>query len=333
MGANEQRGAARGHAPACAGLDPASGAPRTCARCEQPASQLLESYRRVGSINHLEGKNLPSKRAVGSIARDLLRLLFPGFFDERLPHADELEREVATLLHSVCQRLRDEITKSLRCSPACPALPEVPALAGEITAEFLRSLPDVRAVLQTDVEAAFQGDPASVATDEIILAYPFVEAVAVQRLAHILYSKGVPLVPRIMTEWAHARTGIDIHPGAEIGPHFYIDHGTGTVIGETSRIGEHVKIYQSVGLIARSLSGGRALHGKRRHPTLEDHVTVYAGATIMGGDTVVGEGSTIGANVFLTASVPPHSLVIQEEANLKIMSKKDHKRESHDFIV
>jgi serine O-acetyltransferase len=177
-------------------------------------------------------------------------------------------------------------------------------------------------VLQTDVEAAFQGDPASVATDEIILAYPFVEAVAVQRLAHILYGKGVPLVPRIMTEWAHSRTGIDIHPGAEIGSHFYIDHGTGTVIGETSRIGSRVKIYQGVGLIARSLSGGRALHGKRRHPTLEDGVTVYSGATIMGGDTVVGAGSTIGAGVFLNRSVPANSLVLNEEARIIVLQKR-----------
>ncbi len=180
----------------------------------------------------------------------------------------------------------------------------------------------MREVLQTDVEAAFQGDPASVAIDEVILAYPFVEAVAIQRLAHILYVKGVPLVPRIMTEYAHSRTGIDIHPGAEIGSHFYIDHGTGTVIGETSRIGEHVKIYQSVGLIARSLSGGRALHGKRRHPTLEDRVTVYAGATIMGGDTVVGAGSTIGASVFLNRSVPANSLVINEEARIIVLQKR-----------
>lgn len=309
-------------AATCPGLDPASGAPRPCARCEGPAERLLESYRQVGSINHLEGKNLPSKRAVGLIARDLLRLLFPGFFDERLPHADELEGQVAVLLHSVCERLRDEITKSLRCSPACPALPEVPSLAGVIASEFLAALPEVRAILQTDVEAAFQGDPASVATDEVILAYPFVEAVAIQRLAHILYAKGVPLVPRIMTEYAHSRTGIDIHPGAEIGSHFYIDHGTGTVIGETSRIGNHVKIYQSVGLIARSLAGGRALHGKRRHPTLEDRVTVYAGATILGGDTVVGAGSTIGASVFLNRSVPANSLVINEEARIIVLQKR-----------
>jgi len=308
---------------ACMGYEGCRGpTPETCPRCAEPAGLLLDSYRRVGIINHLEGKNLPSKRAVGGIARDLLRLLFPGFFDERLPHADELERELRILLHSLCLRLRAEITKSLRCSPACPALPEVPALAGELTAEFLTALPGVREVLQTDVEAAFAGDPASNAVDEIILAYPFVEAVAVQRMAHLLYRKGVPLVPRIMTEWAHARTGIDIHPGAEIGSHFYIDHGTGTVIGETARLGSHVKLYQSVGLVARSLSGGRALHGVRRHPTLEDRVTVYAGATIMGGDTVVGAGSTIGASVFLNRSVPANSLVINEEARIIVLQKR-----------
>jgi len=296
--------------------------PELCRRCAEPAHLLLDSYRRIGVINDLEGKNLPSKRVVGGIARDLLRLLFPGFFDERLPRADELEEQLRGLLHSVCQRLRVEITKSLRCSPSCPALPEVPALAGELTEEFLGALPGVRELLQTDVEAAFQGDPAANATDEIVLAYPFVEAVATQRMAHLLYRKGVPLVPRIMTEWAHARTGIDIHPGAEIGSHFYIDHGTGTVIGETSRIGSRVKLYQSVGLVARSLSGGRALHGTRRHPTLEDRVTVYAGATIMGGDTVVGAGSTIGASVFLNRSVPANSLVINEEARIIVLPKR-----------
>jgi serine O-acetyltransferase len=310
-------------APACAGprAETGAGPGVSCVRCTGPAELLLESYRRVGNINHLEGKNLPSKRAVAGIARDLVRLLFPGFFEERLPHADEVEGEVSLLMHAVCHRLREEIAKSLRCSPSCPAVADLPAIANEVTAEFLREIPEVREILQTDVEAAYQGDPAAFAVDEVILAYPFVEAVAVQRLAHRLYRKGVPLVPRIMTEWAHGRTGIDIHPGAEIGSHFYIDHGTGTVIGETTRIGDHVKLYQSVGLVARSLSGGRALFGRKRHPTLEDRVTVYAGATIMGGDTVVGAGSTIGASVFLGRSVPANSIVINEEARIVVLPK------------
>jgi serine O-acetyltransferase len=155
----------------------------------------------------------------------------------------------------------------------------------------------------------------------VIVAYPFIEAIAVQRLAHELVSRHIPLIPRIMTEWAHARTGMDLHPGARIGTHFFVDHCTGTVVGETAIIGNHVKMYQGVGLVARSLAAGQALRGQKRHPTIEDRVTVYAGATIMGGDTVVGEGSTIGASVFLTTSVPPNSLVVLEAANVRVIPK------------
>ncbi|MGZ8937848.1 MAG: serine O-acetyltransferase EpsC, partial [Limisphaerales bacterium] len=195
--------------------------------------------------------------------------------------------------------------------------------ANEIALKFLSRLPDVRELLQTDTEAAFNGDPAALSKDEVIVAYPFVEAIAVQRVAHELYKLDVAFIPRIMTEWAHSRTGIDIHPGAKIGSHFFIDHGTGTVIGETCEIGNHVKMYHNVSLVARSLSAGQALKGVKRHPTIEDHVTIYAGATIIGGETVVGAGSTIGANVFLMHSVPPQSLVIYEEVNVKVMSKKE----------
>jgi serine O-acetyltransferase len=181
-------------------------------------------------------------------------------------------------------------------------------------------------LLQTDTEAAFKGDPAALSKEEVIVAYPFIEAIAVQRLAHELYLDNIPLIPRIMTEWAHGRSGMDLHPGAQIGSHFFVDHCTGTVIGETSIIGSHVKMYQGVGLVGRSLAAGQLLRGQKRHPTIEDRVTIYAGATIMGGDTTVGEGSTIGANVFLTSSVPPHSLVVQEEANVKVLNKKDREK-------
>jgi serine O-acetyltransferase len=150
------------------------------------------------------------------------------------------------------------------------------------------------------------------------------EAIAIYRMAHVLYGK-VPLIPRIMTEWAHSRTGIDIHPGAEIGSHFFIDHGTGVVIGETTQIGSHVKLYQGVSFIAKSLGGGRGLSGKKRHPTVEDNVTIYAGTSVMGADTVIGAGSTIGANVFLTHSVPPNSLVYYEEKQIEIVQKRQHK--------
>jgi serine O-acetyltransferase len=186
----------------------------------------------------------------------------------------------------------------------------------------------VREVLRTDVEAAFAGDPAASNTDEIIVAYPFVETIAIQRCAHVLYELCIPLIPRMMTEWAHSRTGIDIHPGAQIGSHFFIDHGTGVVIGETAEIGSRVKLYQGVSLIARSLAGGQALRGKKRHPTIGDNVTIYAGTTVMGGDTVIGAGSTIAASVFVTHSIPPRSLVFYEEKALRILDKDKRSAEA-----
>jgi len=301
----------------------------------QLTDKLVASYAQVGGINHLDGKNLPSKRVIARITVDLLRLLFPGFFDERVLHSSEIKVETATLLDSVLGSLEGEIRKSYEYAPPS----EVPkadlrSYAHHVTVTLLDSLPGVRELLQTDMEAAYNGDPAALSKEEVVLAYPCVEAIAVQRLAHQLYLRNVALIPRIMTEWAHSRTGMDLHPGASIGTHFFVDHGTGTVIGETSVIGDHVKLYQGVGLVAKSLAAGQALRGLKRHPTLEDRVTIYAGATIMGGDTVVGEGSTIGASVFLTTSVPPHSLVIQEDANIKIMSKKDRPRGADgDFSI
>jgi serine O-acetyltransferase len=300
----------------------------------QLTDRLVASYAHAGGINHLDGKNLPSKRAIALITMDLLRLLFPGFFDEKLLHSSEIKAETAALLETVLGSLEEEVYKSLEYNPP-PELPkqDLRPIARTWTVEFLASLPRIRELLQTDTEAAYQGDPAALSREEVIVAYPFIEAIAVQRLAHELYLKNVPLIPRIMTEWAHSRTGMDLHPGAQIGSHFFVDHCTGTVVGETSIIGDHVKMYQGVGLVAKSLAAGQQLRGQKRHPTIEDHVTIYAGATIMGGDIVVGEGSTIGANVFLTASVPPHSLVIQEEAKVKVLSKKDHKRPPSDFHI
>jgi serine O-acetyltransferase len=284
--------------------------------------RLLGSYVRVGGINHVDGKNLPSKQVIAEITADLLRLLFPGFFDETLMHSSEIGGVTTALLDSVLCRLENEIRKSLEYAPP-EGLGEadVAARARELTLRFLGNLPSVRELLQTDTEAAYNGDPAAFSQEEVIVSYPFIEAIAVQRLAHELYLDRVPLIPRIMTEWAHARSGMDLHPGASIGSHFFVDHCTGTVVGETATIGNHVKMYQGVGLVAKSLAAGQALRGKKRHPTLEDRVTVYAGATIIGGDTVVGAGSTIGASVFLTASVPPNSLVIIEATNVKVIAK------------
>jgi serine O-acetyltransferase len=300
----------------------------------QLTDRLVASYCQLGGINHLDGKNLPSKRVITRLTADLLRLLFPGFFDEKPLHSSRIKGQTAALLETVLPALETEIRKSLEYHPP-PEMPRKDAqpFAHSLTVEFLASLPRLRELLQTDTEAAYNGDPAALSKEEVIVSYPFIEAIAVQRLAHELYLKNIALIPRIMTEWAHSRTGMDLHPGAQIGSHFFVDHCTGTVIGETSILGDHVKMYQGVGLVARSLAAGQQLRGQKRHPTLEDHVTIYAGATIMGGDTVVGEGSTIGANVFLTASVPPHSLVIQEEANVKVMNKKAYKRQQEDFHV
>src|SRR6202008_1660602 len=175
-------------------------------------------------------------------------------------------------------------------------------MAHDLTLDFLGKLPGIRELLQTDTEAAYNGDPAALSKEEIIVAYPFIESIAVQRLAHELYKKNIALIPRIMTEWAHGRTGIDLHPGARIGSHFFIDHGTGAVIGETAEIGNHVKMYQGVGFVGRLVWGGQLLSGQKRHPTIQDRVTIYANATIVGGETVIGAGSTIGASVFLMQS-------------------------------
>jgi len=298
-------------------------------------NELVASYARVGGINHLDGKNLPSKRAITAITMDLLRLLFPGYFDEQPVHSSEIKAETATLLDSILGKLEDEVRKSLEYSPP-DGLPKkkTTAAAHSITLEFLESLPRVREILKTDVEAAFDGDPAAASKEEVLVAYPFVEAIAVQRLAHELYLKNVALIPRIMTEWAHTRSGMEIHPGAQIGSHFFVDHCTGTVVGETAIIGDHVKMYHGVTLGAKSTAAGQLLRGKKRHPTIEDRVTIYPGATILGGETIIGAGSTIGGNVFIMASVAPHSLVIYDGLDMRVLSKEDRKNKAAmDFQI
>ena len=198
--------------------------------------------------------------------------------------------------------------------------------AHSLTLEFLDSLPRIREMLQTDVEAAYNGDPAAMSKEEVIVSYPFVEAIAVQRLAHELYLKNVALIPRIMTEWAHLRSGMDLHPGAQIGSHFFVDHCTGTVVGETAIIGDRVKMYHGVTLGAKSTAHVEQLRGKKRHPTIEDRVTIYPGATILGGDTVIGAGSTIGGNVFIMDSVAPNSLVIYDGLDMRVLNKSEKKK-------
>jgi serine O-acetyltransferase len=285
-------------------------------------AKVLESYREIGGINNIDGSNLPSKRAIAQICEDLLQILFPGFHDERPVATEQVDEITSRRIASVAERLRVEAFKSLRLQePDCPK-----RRATEIVTQLISKLPAVRDLLQTDVEAAYEGDPASTSFDEIIVGYPSVEAVAIQRIAHALYREALPLIPRIMTEWAHGRTGIDIHPGASIGGSFFIDHGTGVVIGETCRIGSHVKLYHGVTLGARSFQkdeDGKIKKGGKRHPDVEDWVTIYPNATILGGETVIGARTTIGANVFLMESVPPDSLVRNERALVNIVSKKN----------
>ena len=255
--------------------------------------RLLESYEREGGTNHVDGTNLPSKHAVAGIAIDLLRLLFPGFFDERPVHSSEVGDVASSLLHSVLARLESEIRKSLKYAGARePGDTDPPKAAHALTRRFLGNLPRIRELLLTDTDAAFKGDPAAFSRDEVIVAYPCIEAIAVQRLAHELYLENIPLIPRIMTEWAHSRTGIDLHPGASM-----------------------------------------ELRGQKRHPTPEDRVTVYAGATIIGGDTIVGAGSTIGASVFLTRSVPANSLVVPEATRVRVTPKYSRESETFDCQI
>jgi serine O-acetyltransferase len=281
--------------------------------------ELLQTYSETGGINYLAAAaSLPSRLAIEAACAELMSLMFPGFRSEALVSSEDLTDITRVRVRRLHARLKTEICRSLGKIP-----PDEPteAKAEKVLSGFLKALPAVRRLLWTDIDAAYEGDPASKSYEEIILAYPALEAIAIYRMAHLLYGK-VPLIPRIMTEWAHSRTGIDIHPGAEIGSHFFIDHGTGVVVGETTKIGSHVKLYQGVSFIARSLGAGRALRGQKRHPTIEDGVCIYAGTTIMGGDTVIGANSTIGANVFLTKSVPPNSLVYYEEKEVAIVQKR-----------
>jgi serine O-acetyltransferase len=292
--------------------------------------ELLDSYAQCGGIKHLNGGHLPSKMAVAALTQDLLHIIFPGFIAEQKVLLRDLPHEAALQLSSLQKQLEREIAKSLEVHP----LPG--RSAEELALDFLRKLPEVRGIIQTDVEAAYQGDPAAANKEEVVLAYPGVEAVAVFRLARVLQVMGVAFLPRMMTEWAHGRTGIDIHPGAEIGSHFFIDHGTGVVIGGTTKIGNRVRLYQGVGLVARSLAKqvqrdeqGVAVGGKR-HPTIGDDVTIYAGATIVGGDTVIGDRTVIGGNVWLTRSIPPDSVVFFEAQQVSIHSRH---RQTGDWII
>jgi serine O-acetyltransferase len=268
---------------------------------------LLASYEADGGINHFDGTNLPSEESVNRLCADVMHLLFPGFFEQEPVTTQSIAALTSRRLEQVHARLVAELEKSLRFTRHADPLIQ----AGRLATEVLDALPALRALIQTDVLAAYEGDPAARSIEEIILSYPCVLVISLQRFAHVLYGLGIALLPRMITEYAHERTGADIHPGAQIGSHFFVDHCTGVVVGETARIGNHVKLYQGVTLGAKSFvtdERGLPVKGVKRHPQLEDHVIVYPGATILGGDTVIGAHSIVGSNVWLMQSMPPHSI-------------------------
>jgi serine O-acetyltransferase len=292
-------------------------------------ADIVATYGEVSKINHLDDRPLPSRQAVQEIIEGLKEILYPGYFGRRHFTLDNIAYHIGDRVYRVYRLLAEQVYLSVlhdcrRMQGQCTHCGD---LAADTAVEFMRRLPRLRQMLEGDVQAAYDGDPAAKSLDEIIFSYPGVEAVTVYRLAHELWDLKVPLLPRIMTEIAHSATGIDIHPGAAIGKHFFIDHGTGVVVGETSRIGDNVRIYHGVTLGAKSVPKGEKvdlIRGAKRHPTIEDDVTIYPGATLLGGETVVGKGSTIGGNVWLTHSVPPNSIVMIGDPGLVVAEK--HKK-------
>jgi serine O-acetyltransferase len=281
---------------------------------------LVATYTECRHINHLGHKPLPSREAIVDILADLMDILYPGYVRRQNLHIGNVEYHVGDLVDGLHDKLTQQIARILR-HDSQQKDGDFEGLGQQKTIDFLRRLPDLRYVLEEDVQAAFAGDPAAKGYPEIIFCYPGLEAITIYRLAHELLLLDVPLIPRMMTEHAHSKTGIDIHPGARIGPSFFIDHGTGVVIGETCDIGKHVKLYQGVTLGALSFprdAAGNIIRGKKRHPTLEDEVVVYANATILGGETTIGHHAVIGSNVWLTQSVEPYTVVSLEKPSLRI---------------
>jgi serine O-acetyltransferase len=280
--------------------------------------EILETFGKLNpKLEHLAATPLPNKASVIQVLADLMEVIYPGYFGQKYVEASNIEYHVGDLMDSIYTRMTQEIYRSIRdqCERDADACDHCQGIAEEQSLALLQKLPDLRSRLSYDVQGAYDGDPAAKSFDEVIFAYPAIFAITIYRIAHELNLQGVPLLPRIMTEHAKSVTGIDIHPGATIGRGFFIDHGTGVVIGETTIIGDNVKLYQGVTLGALSVkkdNEGRAIRGNKRHPTIEDDVVIYSNATILGGSTVIGKGSVIGANVWLVKSVPPNSTIRNE---------------------
>ena len=286
---------------------------------EKVVDLILGDYQLQRDIDRLEMKRKPDKDAIIDIIEKLRRIVFPGYFREKNYRVYNAKHNLSLLIEDVMFNLTRQIALVFQESGELEESAQ--AHAQQVCLEFFRQIPKVRALVQTDLQAAYDGDPAATSMAEIIYAYPGLFAITVYRLAHELYALNVPMVPRIMTEHAHSITGIDIHPGATVGQYFFIDHGTGIVVGETTVIGNNVKIYQGVTLGALSTRGGQSLRGKRRHPTIEDNVTIYAGASVLGGETVIGRDSVIGSNAFITKSIPACTTVSIKNQELQFKSR------------
>ena len=296
---------------------------------------VLTSYAEHPAIGKIGETHFPKRHLILSALKKLQCVIFPGFFDEKELRNDNIRFYTGQLLEEIREVLTEQISKTLRLFT--DEFRDAPGDAvrkrsEEIVNAFLAAIPRIREYLATDIEAAYEGDPAAFSRDEVISSYPGIYATMVNRIAHELYELGVPLIPRIMTEHAHSVTGIDIHPGAKLGKYFFIDHGTGIVIGETSEIGEHAKIYQGVTLGALSTRGGQQLKGKKRHPTIEDDVTIYSGASILGGETVISEGAVIGGNAFVTKSVPEQTRVSAKMPELQFKRHENVEFQSGEFL-
>ena len=272
---------------------------------------ILEDYTNGRDIDRIDLFKQPDKDIIIDMIDKLRRIVFPGYFTEKTYRIYNAKHNLSMLIEDVMFNLNWQVSLVVQDKQK----------AEQICLAFFREIPRVRALVQTDLQASYEGDPAASGKEEIIFSYPGLFAITVYRLAHVLYRLGVPMIPRIMTEHAHSVTGIDIHPGASVGEYFFIDHGTGIVIGETTIIGDHVKVYQGVTLGALSTRGGQNLRGKRRHPTIEDNVTIYAGASILGGDTVIGKNSVIGSNAFITESISAGTRVTTKCQELEIRVK------------
>ena len=279
---------------------------------------ILEDYRHGRDVDKMDLFQHPDKAVIIDMIGKLMRIIYPGSARDKTYRIYNVRHNLSMLIEDVMYNLNKQITVVLRSQMSEEAAAEK---AQEVSIAFFRKVPEIRAIAQTDVEAFYAGDPAAYSVDEIIFSYPGLFAITVYRLAHILYDLGIPMLPRIMSEHAHSITGIDIHPGATVGKYFFIDHGTGIVIGETTNIGDHVKIYQGVTQGALTTRGGQSLKGKKRHPTIEDHVTIYAGASILGGTTVIGRECVIGSNVFITHSIPPCTTVSVKSQELQMKSR------------